>query len=170
MPGGFIRRVHALFPGNTHYLATDLELGTCVAFWQNTRRIMPMTFCFFAAPKASLSNDKPDPRSCLRWLLKLGCSVFVLLLVLGCSQSSSPPEPSPNSPSLSAESPAFRLYWQGKKRLAGEANATNFMAIWKMPESEKLESQTLDKLSTAPWRLLPTATSLSNAPVALLRP
>ncbi len=39
-----------------------------------------------------------------------------------------------------------------------------------MPESLRLESQTLDKLSSAPWRLLTTATPLSNAPTALLRP
>lgn len=96
--------------------------------------------------------------------------MFALLLVLGCSQSSPSPEPSPDSPSPTSQSPAFRLHWLGKKKLAGEASATNFMAIWKLPESEKLESQTLDKLSTAPWRLLPTATSLSNAPVVLLRP
>ena len=39
-----------------------------------------------------------------------------------------------------------------------------------MPESLRLESQTLDKLSTAPWRLLTTISTLSNAPSALLRP
>lgn len=92
------------------------------------------------------------------------------MLMLGCSRSSSPPDAVQNLPSRDAESPALRLHWLGKNRLAGEANATNFMAIWKMPESEKLESQTLDKLSTAPWRLLPKATPLTNAPVALLRP
>lgn len=44
------------------------------------------------------------------------------------------------------------------------------MAIWRMPESTKLETQTLEKLATAPWRLLRNVTPLSNAPVALLRP
>ena len=39
-----------------------------------------------------------------------------------------------------------------------------------MPESLRLENQTLDKLSTAPWRLLTTSVPLSNAPTALLRP
>ena len=62
------------------------------------------------------------------------------------------------------------VHWLGKKRISAESNATNFMAIWNLPESVKLEAQTLDKLSTAPWRLLSVATPLSNAPVALFRP
>jgi len=54
--------------------------------------------------------------------------------------------------------------------MAGESNATNFIALWQLPESAKLEAQTLDKLSTAPWRLLATGTSLATAPTARLRP
>lgn len=129
-----------------------------------------MTFCLAAALNAGVSSVTPSPRPLSRLMLKWGYGVFALLLVLGCSPSSPKSEPSPNATSPKAESPVLRLHWLGKKRLAGEASATNFMAIWSMPESEKLERQTLDKLSTAPWRLLPKATSLSNAPVALLRP
>jgi hypothetical protein len=44
------------------------------------------------------------------------------------------------------------------------------MAIWNLPESARLEAQTLDKLSTAPWRLLTGVTPPSNAPSVLLRP
>src|SRR5262249_21205635 len=35
-----------------------------------------------------------------------------------------------------------------------ETNAAYFMSIWNMAESGKLEAQTLDKLATAPWRLI----------------
>src|SRR5258706_10113215 len=44
-----------------------------------------------------------------------------------------------------------RIHWLGMKQLAGETNATNFMAIWNLPESQKLEGKTLVKLGEAPW-------------------
>ncbi len=99
-----------------------------------------------------------------------GFLIATILLVNGCGKSH--PNPStlnPQGSTPSSLSPSFRLHWLGKKRLAAEPNATNFVSIWNMPESQRLESQTLDKLSTAPWRLLTTATPLSNAPTALLR-
>lgn len=68
------------------------------------------------------------------------------------------------------QSPVWKFHWIGKKHLGHDGNATNFLTLWNLPESTKLETQTLDKLATAPWRLLPAATPLSNAPVALLRP
>jgi hypothetical protein len=110
------------------------------------------------------------------------CGLVVVLTVslgAGCSKSDSK-SPNPGSSAatssiLHAQSatntvPALRFHWLGKKRLAAEANATNFMAIWNLPESAKLEAQTLDKLASAPWRLLKAATALSNAPTDLLRP
>ena len=101
----------------------------------------------------------------------------LLILVgslIGCGKSPSPHPGSPSqqstNPPSTTTAPSFRLHWLGKKRLAAESNATNFVSIWNMPESVRLEGQTLDKLATAPWRLLTTATPLSNAPSALLRP
>lgn len=103
--------------------------------------------------------------------------VLTALGPLGCS----PSKPAPgsgvtNAPASTLQAPTqstaplARLHWLGKKRLAAEPNATNFMAIWNLPESARLEAQTLDKLATAPWRLLPGVAPLSNAPTALLRP
>src|SRR5205823_667240 len=59
-----------------------------------------------------------------------------------------------------------------------ETNASAFMQIWNLPESARLEAQTLDKLSTAPWRLLKgmtngAASTNAQTPVGastLLRP
>jgi len=100
--------------------------------------------------------------------------MFVVVLAAGCSK------PSDNQPgnqtssaqiqSTNASLAVLKLHWLGRKQLDSDPTATNFMAIWNKPESAKLEAQTLDKLSTAPWRLLKSATALSNAPVALLRP
>jgi hypothetical protein len=105
----------------------------------------------------------------------LGCLLFAICLT-GCSPSANPaPGPSATNSQLSTlnsqlPAPIARLHWLGKKQLAAETNATNFMAIWNLPESARLEAQTLDKLATAPWRLLPGVAPLSNAPSALLRP
>ncbi len=103
-----------------------------------------------------------------RWMLHVACCIFFLVLVVGCSKSE--PTATGSRTATQPSNSVARLHWLGKKRLAAENNATNFMALWRLPESARLETQTLDKLSTAPWRLLKTAIPLSNAPVALLRP
>lgn len=104
-------------------------------------------------------------------------SVLVALSLTGCGKSSetSPGQTQGQNAQLSkassqSSSPVLRLHWIGKKNLATDPSATNFMSIWNMPESFQLQQQTLEKLSTAPWRLSKTSTPLSNAPVALLRP
>ncbi len=47
-----------------------------------------------------------------------------------------------------------RIHWMGKKKLGIEANAYFLMRMWEFPETKRLESQTLERLSTAPWRLM----------------
>ncbi len=93
----------------------------------------------------------------------------------GCGKSDPPAAESSGTPAQPSTlnpqpSSALRLHWLGKKQLAGEPNATNFMAIWNLPESARLEAQTLDKLATAPWRFWQTNIAVSNAPTSLLRP
>ncbi|HLX94679.1 MAG TPA: hypothetical protein VKU37_02945 [Verrucomicrobiae bacterium] len=71
------------------------------------------------------------------------------------------------APPASAQTVA-RIHWLGMKHLAGDTNAAHLMAIWNLPESGKLERQTLDKLSLAPWPLLHRNPDTNAA--ALLRP
>ena len=111
--------------------------------------------------------------------------VLVAALGAGCEKS----EPAPNASVATQPAPAppgetvARLYWLGKKRLAAETTGTNFMGILNLPASAKLEAQTLDKLSIAPWRPAPdvaaakkaaagtnAAPSFTNAAAAKLRP
>ena len=106
-----------------------------------------------------------------------GCVLIAIVILAGCGK---PAAPSSESDSKAADAstntlqaasePLLKFHWIGKKQLATEANATNFMAIWNLPESARLEAQTLDKLATAPWRLWQTNVALSNAPSHLLRP
>ncbi|MCU0784798.1 MAG: hypothetical protein MUF81_12305 [Verrucomicrobia bacterium] len=86
--------------------------------------------------------------------------------VIGC-QKSAPTAP-PASPA--ATESIARVHWLGKQRLAAETNAASFMDIWHLPASAKLEAQTLDKLSLAPWRMLKGDAATNGAPIALLRP
>jgi hypothetical protein len=69
------------------------------------------------------------------------------------------------APGAAPDEPIARLHWLGKNRLAGESNATAFMAIWNLPESQKLEAQTLDKLALAlAARLRPALTNQPSTP------
>ena len=118
--------------------------------------------------RVAMPQRTPFTQGC-RYLLSL---LIAACFLVGCGKSSDVSHPpTPDSQLLTPNSsPSLRLHWLGKKRLSAESNATNFISIWNMPESLRLENQTLDKLSTAPWRLLTTTTLLSNAPTALLRP
>ena len=61
-----------------------------------------------------------------------------------------------------------RLHWLGKTRVCEDSNALGLKGVWNLPESLRLEQQTLDKLSMAPWTLprRPVDTNVA----ALLRP
>lgn len=94
---------------------------------------------------------------------------FVLAAIVGacgagCNKKT-PPAPAP----ARAETIA-RIHWLGKKRLTAETNAAYFISLLNLPESAKLEAQTLDKLSLAPWRAMTGDTLGTNAASSLLRP
>lgn len=94
----------------------------------------------------------------------------IIALMSGCRKSTpepaSPPPASAAPQKSTAPDDAIRVHWLGKNAIADDRNATNFMALWNLPESVKLESQTLDKLCAVPWRML----GATNASANLLRP
>src|SRR5688572_33427987 len=91
---------------------------------------------------------------------RVGLVLFTALVgacTFGCKKSdpgnsTATKSQSASTSSVTVESLA-RIHWLGKKRLAAETNAAHFMSIWDLPESARLEAQTLDKLALAPWRL-----------------
>src|ERR1043166_8137834 len=85
----------------------------------------------------------------------------VALSLTACKKSSPPPERSKQP--ASASSNISRIHWLCKKRLATETNATGFMKIWALPESARLEAQTLDKLALALANVLP----ITNQPLPI---
>ena len=71
-------------------------------------------------------------------------AALMVALAGGCKKS-----PAPASPAAASSDTIARVHWLGKKRLASDKSATAFMAIWNLPESARLEAQTLDKLAVA---------------------
>ena len=103
------------------------------------------------------------------------------LFAVGGCQKSSPSEGSAtpetkqaSAPKAAAPETIAKLHWLGKKRLEGETNAAFFMSIWDLPESAKLEAQTLDKLAVAIARSLSNTTNAvditNSAAAASVRP
>jgi hypothetical protein len=92
------------------------------------------------------------------------CILFATVVLWAGSRAA---ESADAAPPLPAQTVA-RIHWVGMKQLADETNAAHPMAIWNLPESGKLERQTLDKLSLAPWPLLHR--NLDTNAAALLRP
>jgi hypothetical protein len=97
-----------------------------------------------------------------------------IILLAGCrpnqsTESATPTSSPPQNPvPPSSMQTIARIHWLGMKHLAGETNAAQLMAIWNLPESARLERQTLDKLSIAPWPLLHR--SINTNASAWLRP
>ena len=70
---------------------------------------------------------------------------LVLIVAAGSGCKKSAPAPLVLAPAP-VETVA-RVLWLGKQRLATDTNAASVMGIWNLPESQKLEDQTLDKLA-----------------------
>lgn len=111
-------------------------------------------------------------RDMARW--KAICVVVWLpffALLFGCGKSSPAPESASRTPApselISADT-ALRIHWQGKGNISAARNTTNLLKLLDLPETLKLQSQTLDKLSAAPWRMLLGQTN--NAEAGFLRP
>lgn len=101
---------------------------------------------------------------------RINLGLLAVLLVApnaGCQKSESA---TAGTSGLQGAETVARIHWLGKKRLARETNAAYFMGIWNLPESTRLEGQTLDKLAVAPWRFWKGEAAVTNAPRALLRP
>jgi hypothetical protein len=63
-----------------------------------------------------------------------------------------------------------RVHWLGKDRIAADTNSARFMSLWKLPESARLESQTLDKTAVALTGEPPLAFANALAAPAASRP
>jgi hypothetical protein len=91
-------------------------------------------------------------------------AAVILASATGCNKSA-PTEatgkavaqkvPTPPTPAGPPVETVARIHWLGMKQLAADTNAAYFISIWNLPESARLETETLDKLALAIWRLSP---------------
>ena len=81
----------------------------------------------------------------------LGLGLLAALLLPlggGCKKSASDAEAKQKAESRNQKSPTLaRVHWLGKDRIAAETNAARFLSLWNLPESARLEMQTLDKVA-----------------------
>ena len=104
--------------------------------------------------------------------------LFVFALGSGCKKSDS--SDSTAGRAKQSDIPAATIYWVGMSRLATDTNAAGFLNIWRLPETQRLKAQTLDKLALLPWGLTQTNSKVTitnysafvraNPPASLLRP
>ena len=81
----------------------------------------------------------------------LGLGLLAALILAsgsGCKKSASDSAANQESEIKNQKSPTLaRVHWLGKNRIAAETNAARFLSLWNLPESARLETQTLDKLA-----------------------
>ncbi len=102
---------------------------------------------------------------------------LLVMLVGGCGKSKSNDQvggqPPPSSSAADPQSSHItRIHWLGKKQISAETNAAGLMQIWNLPESARLENQTLDKLALAlagqlPITNPPASTTTTNTPAVI---
>ena len=95
--------------------------------------------------------------------------VMFLITVTGCAKPESNAPENFQTPEIQSNT-LVQVHWIGKKRLGVTAGAYYLTRLWQFPESKRLEAQTLDKLSVAPWRILRGEGAVQNAPGMLMRP
>ena len=88
--------------------------------------------------------------------MRMKCFALGLLAALilassgGCKKSASDSAVN-QKPEIKNQKTAVlaRVHWLGRNRIAAETNAARFMSLWNLPESTRLEIQTLDKIAIA---------------------
>jgi hypothetical protein len=105
------------------------------------------------------------------YLRRIGFFItLIVLLNCGCGKSGSLEAAPATASNVPPAETIGSLHWLGKDQLAKATNASGFMRFWNQPQSARLESQTLDKLSIAPWRMFPQVATTNTAAARLLRP
>src|SRR5262249_12399576 len=126
--------------------------------------------------RTRLSYVEDHRRRFVRWKQSLasGLGLSLLLLLAGGCGKSKPEEERGQRPPVTNAFPSAiaaaqpsrvtRIHWIGKKNIPADTNAAGLMKIWDLPESARLENQTLDKFALALAHQLP----ITNPPPALM--
>lgn len=102
-------------------------------------------------------------------LQKLFCLVFFASLfasAAGCgkAEANQPPVVPPSADTVA------RIHWIGRQQLDLDAYAYYLSRFWSLPETRRLQEQTIDKLSTNLWDIFLGDSAGAKFPPAILRP
>ena len=103
--------------------------------------------------RRALHFSKTSPAMAMRSLVLGSLAALLVALGGGCGKSTPDAGAAGRQPLPLKSQPAAeiiaRVHWIGMKQLAAETNAASFLRMWNLPETAKLERQTLDKLALA---------------------
>lgn len=93
--------------------------------------------------------------------------VFMALLTLAssCSKSGDGNSTKPASPTPLAPGTVLRVHWAGKQKLGVSASAYSFMRLWEQPNGRTMQAQFMERLASAPWRLITNRPPAVTAPI-----
>lgn len=104
-----------------------------------------------------LKPPRFSTRSRAMYIRNIGIYAFAIVILAlgnGCKKSEQSQSQAVSASKPPAENePVATVHWLGMKRLATERNAAGFLKKWRLPETDALVAQTLDKLALAPWLL-----------------
>ena len=95
---------------------------------------------------------------------------MLFFLGIGCEQSRAGEPADALTPAGLSPDTVLRVHWRGRDDLGIMAGAYYFMRLWELPQSGRVEVQTLSRLATVPWPLSPGQTASTNQAAALLYP
>ena len=95
---------------------------------------------------------------------------MLFFLGIGCEQSRAGEPANTLTPAGLSPDTVLRVHWRGRDDLGIMAGAYYFMRLWELPQSGRVEVQTLARLATVPWPLSPGQTASTNQAAALLYP
>src|SRR5690349_13913809 len=94
---------------------------------------------------------------CMKNLGLRALGLLVASLLAGCGKSDGGNAAPGNAQAQAAQNdPVLTLHWLGMKRLSADPSAAGFLRLWRLPESERLKAETLDKLALVPWHVRAT--------------
>ena len=95
-------------------------------------------------------------------------TAFLCVSGTGCRKSDAPAPAAP--PTVLSPDTIASVHWVGKRRLDLDADAYYLSRVWSLPETERLQSQTFDRLATGVWRVLLGDAAAARIPPIVLRP
>lgn len=91
--------------------------------------------------------------------------IATVIFACGCSKNEPTGSSTSASPTPLASNSVLRVHWAGKQKLGISASAYTFMRLWEQPNGRMMQAQFIERLASAPWRLITNRPPVVSAPV-----